>query len=39
MAVQPRPAEDRSDLIFRFNTDQYQDFRLSWLISSNAGIS
>ncbi len=24
MAVQPRPAEDRSDLIFRFNTDQYQ---------------
>ncbi len=24
MALQPRPAEDRSDLIFRFNTDQYQ---------------
>ena len=24
MVVQPRPAEDRSDLIFRFNTDQYQ---------------
>ncbi len=24
IVVQPRPAEDRSDLIFRFNTDQYQ---------------
>ena len=29
MAVQPRPAEDRSDLIFRFNTDQYQALMLT----------
>jgi hypothetical protein len=29
MAVQPRPAEDRSDLIFRFNTDQYHALLLT----------